>query len=308
MGKCTYILAQSCGSSTGGALVMSSHGLSEGSGVRTAGLGCPVGGGKGLGADGSKAFWEIRADTSTLKAGLLRTRHWGQLYFQRLLFLSGFPSHLLVRAHLAYGSKGTREEAQIPCPGGCPFGPWSGDRSGAHTLYRLFWKRQTVTPTHLRLGLACSLNRRAGVSVALSPRCHPQRMLTLSGRWEVLAESALSPGALHPSPHPELFFRVTVKNETRGKEGVSCVSKVFITLPQTTVTLLKDRHVLVSPVLFCVCQAATCGCSLSCGLLWPHPGQPCSLQTLLAVGSREEEVVRIAVDGVMPSRMNMGVC
>ncbi|KAI5945468.1 Zonadhesin [Manis javanica] len=43
----------------------------------------------------------------------------------------------------------------------------------------------------------------------------------------------------------ELFFRVTVKNETRGKEGVSCVSKVFITLPQTTVTLLKDRHVLV---------------------------------------------------------------
>ncbi|KAI5128121.1 Zonadhesin [Manis pentadactyla] len=43
----------------------------------------------------------------------------------------------------------------------------------------------------------------------------------------------------------ELFFRVAVKNEVRGQEGVSCVSKVFVTLPQTTVTLLKDRHRLV---------------------------------------------------------------
>ncbi|XP_054416280.1 LOW QUALITY PROTEIN: zonadhesin [Pongo abelii] len=41
------------------------------------------------------------------------------------------------------------------------------------------------------------------------------------------------------------FFRVTAKNEEQGQEGMSCLSKVYVTLPETTVTLLKGRRTLV---------------------------------------------------------------
>ncbi|XP_013364902.1 PREDICTED: zonadhesin isoform X1 [Chinchilla lanigera] len=47
----------------------------------------------------------------------------------------------------------------------------------------------------------------------------------------------------HNSTEP--FFRVTAKNEYRGQEGVSCLSKVYITLSKTTVTLLKGRRIMV---------------------------------------------------------------
>nr|XP_020731609.1 zonadhesin isoform X1 [Odocoileus virginianus texanus]XP_020731619.1 zonadhesin isoform X1 [Odocoileus virginianus texanus] len=43
----------------------------------------------------------------------------------------------------------------------------------------------------------------------------------------------------------EPFFRVTVKNEERGQEGASCLSRVSVTLSETTITLLKGRHTLV---------------------------------------------------------------
>ncbi|KAM6156401.1 zonadhesin [Erethizon dorsatum] len=43
----------------------------------------------------------------------------------------------------------------------------------------------------------------------------------------------------------EPFFRVTAKNEERGQEGVSCLSKVYVTLNETTITLLKGRRTLV---------------------------------------------------------------
>ncbi|XP_042638903.1 zonadhesin [Orycteropus afer afer] len=41
------------------------------------------------------------------------------------------------------------------------------------------------------------------------------------------------------------YFKVAIKNEERGQEGVSCLSKVYVTLPQTTITLLKGRHTLI---------------------------------------------------------------
>uniref|UniRef100_G3T752 Zonadhesin n=1 Tax=Loxodonta africana TaxID=9785 RepID=G3T752_LOXAF len=41
------------------------------------------------------------------------------------------------------------------------------------------------------------------------------------------------------------YFRVTVKNEEQGQEGVSCLNKVYVTLAQTTITLLKGRRTLV---------------------------------------------------------------
>ncbi|XP_037670984.1 zonadhesin [Choloepus didactylus] len=41
------------------------------------------------------------------------------------------------------------------------------------------------------------------------------------------------------------YFRVTTKMEERGREGISCLSKVYVTLSKTTITLLKGRHTLV---------------------------------------------------------------
>lgn len=66
------------------------------------------------------------------------------------------------------------------------------------------------------------------------------------GAQECLFNESL--GALHPSPHPEPFFRVTVKHEERGPKGVSSLSKVYVRLPETTITLLKGRRTLVSPI------------------------------------------------------------
>ncbi|XP_058536939.1 zonadhesin [Ochotona princeps] len=43
----------------------------------------------------------------------------------------------------------------------------------------------------------------------------------------------------------DTFFRVTAKNEERGQEGMACLSRVDVTLPETTITLLKGRHTLV---------------------------------------------------------------
>ncbi|XP_078295954.1 zonadhesin isoform X1 [Panthera onca] len=43
----------------------------------------------------------------------------------------------------------------------------------------------------------------------------------------------------------EPFFRVAAKNEDRGQEGMSCLSKVYVTLHEITITLLRDRRTLV---------------------------------------------------------------
>ncbi|KFO36873.1 Zonadhesin [Fukomys damarensis] len=47
----------------------------------------------------------------------------------------------------------------------------------------------------------------------------------------------------HNSTEP--FFRVTAKNEEQGQEGVSCLSKVYVTLLETTVKLLRGRQTMV---------------------------------------------------------------
>ncbi|XP_051018087.1 LOW QUALITY PROTEIN: zonadhesin [Acomys russatus] len=43
----------------------------------------------------------------------------------------------------------------------------------------------------------------------------------------------------------DLFFRITAKIQERGVEGVSCLDKVFVTLPEITVTLMRGRHTLI---------------------------------------------------------------
>eukprot|EP00072_Mus_musculus_P074533 XP_017176296.1 PREDICTED: zonadhesin isoform X5 [Mus musculus] len=41
------------------------------------------------------------------------------------------------------------------------------------------------------------------------------------------------------------FFRITANTEERGVEGVSCLDKVVISLPETTVTMISGRHTLI---------------------------------------------------------------
>nr|KAF6491512.1 zonadhesin [Molossus molossus] len=43
----------------------------------------------------------------------------------------------------------------------------------------------------------------------------------------------------------EPFFRVAAKNEERGHEDMSCLSEIYVTLPETTITLLRGRRTLV---------------------------------------------------------------
>nr|XP_025875391.1 LOW QUALITY PROTEIN: zonadhesin [Vulpes vulpes] len=43
----------------------------------------------------------------------------------------------------------------------------------------------------------------------------------------------------------EPFFRVAAKNEDRGQKGMSYLSKIYVTLPGVTITLLKGREMLV---------------------------------------------------------------
>ncbi|XP_038523950.1 zonadhesin isoform X1 [Canis lupus familiaris] len=43
----------------------------------------------------------------------------------------------------------------------------------------------------------------------------------------------------------EPFFRVAAKNEDRGQKGMSYLSKIYVTLPGVTITLLKGRETLV---------------------------------------------------------------
>ena len=78
MGKCTYILAQPCGNSTGRILEMPPHGLGVGSEIRRAGHGVHWPAGKGQsrwqGQDGSKAGGRARDDTSIPKQDFVRTR------------------------------------------------------------------------------------------------------------------------------------------------------------------------------------------------------------------------------------------
>lgn len=57
-----------------------------------------------------------------------------------------------------------------------------------------------------------------------------------------------------------------MKNEQRGLEGVSCLSKVSVTLSETTITLLKGRHTLVRPS-----STQPPGAAAGGGLICPAP-------------------------------------
>lgn len=155
---------------------------------------------------------------------------------------------LWIRRFLGWLGLGSAWQRRSLSPGGTD--SW-------HTAPRCSGRR----PTPARV-LPPLLNRRAATFVALYPLRAQGRlgMAPSVGAQRCFWNEPL--GALRPSPCPEPFFRLTVKNEERGQEGVSCLSKVYVTLPETTITLLKGRHTLVSPFSTQPCRAAGLGCGL----------------------------------------------
>ncbi|KAL0605468.1 Zonadhesin [Plecturocebus cupreus] len=88
------------------------------------------------------------------------------------------------------------------------------------------------------------------------------------------------------------FFRVTAKNKEQGLEGVCCLSKVHVTLPETTITLLKGRRTLVGG------QRVTLPAIPSKGVFLGASGRFVELQTEFGLWVRWDA----------PTLVNCGLC
>ncbi|XP_049555736.1 zonadhesin isoform X2 [Orcinus orca] len=98
----------------------------------------------------------------------------------------------------------------------------------------------------------------------------------------------------------EPFFRLTVKHEERGQEGVSCLSKVYVTLPETTITLLKGRHTLVGD------QRVTLPAIPSKGIFLTPSGRSVQLQTAFGLRVRWDGDQQLSVS--VPSTYSGKLC
>ncbi|KAF5918179.1 hypothetical protein HPG69_002820 [Diceros bicornis minor] len=98
----------------------------------------------------------------------------------------------------------------------------------------------------------------------------------------------------------EPFFRVTAKNEERGQEGVSCLSTVYVTLPETTVTLLKGRRTLVGG------QQVTLPAMPSKGVFLAPSGRFVELQTAFGLRVRWDGDQQLSVS--VPSTYSSKLC
>ncbi|XP_026981824.1 zonadhesin isoform X15 [Sagmatias obliquidens] len=98
----------------------------------------------------------------------------------------------------------------------------------------------------------------------------------------------------------EPFFRLTVKHEERGQEGVSCLSKVYVTLPETTITLLKGRHTLVGG------QRVTLPAIPSKGIFLTPSGRSVQLQTAFGLRVRWDGDQQLSVS--VPSTYSGKLC
>ncbi|XP_057605487.1 zonadhesin [Hippopotamus amphibius kiboko] len=98
----------------------------------------------------------------------------------------------------------------------------------------------------------------------------------------------------------EPFFRVTVENEERGQEGVSCLSKVYVTLSETAITLLKGRHTLVGG------QRVTLPAMPSKGVFLTPSGRFVQLQTAFGLRVRWDGDQQLSVS--VPSIYSGKLC
>ncbi|XP_004399188.1 PREDICTED: zonadhesin [Odobenus rosmarus divergens] len=78
----------------------------------------------------------------------------------------------------------------------------------------------------------------------------------------------------------EPFFRVAAKNEGRGEESISSLSKIYVTLPKVTITLLGGRRVLVGG------QQVTLPAIPSKGIFLASSGRFVELQTVFGLRVR----------------------
>ncbi|XP_048080450.1 zonadhesin [Ursus arctos] len=78
----------------------------------------------------------------------------------------------------------------------------------------------------------------------------------------------------------EPFFRVAAKNEGRGQESMSILSKIYVTLSKVTITLLGDRRVLVGD------QQVTLPAIPSKGIFLASSGRFVELQTVFGLRVR----------------------
>ncbi|XP_046945500.1 zonadhesin [Lynx rufus] len=98
----------------------------------------------------------------------------------------------------------------------------------------------------------------------------------------------------------EPFFRVAAKNEDRGQEGMSCLSKVYVTLHEITITLLRDRRTLVGG------KQVSLPAVLSKGIFLASSGRFVELQTAFGLRVRWDGNQQLYIS--VPSTYSRKLC
>ncbi|XP_032447447.1 zonadhesin [Lynx canadensis] len=98
----------------------------------------------------------------------------------------------------------------------------------------------------------------------------------------------------------EPFFRVAAKNEDRGQEGMSCLSKVYVTLHEITITLLRNRRTLVGGKQVCLPAVP------SKGIFLASSGRFVELQTVFGLRVRWDGNQQLYIS--VPSTYSSKLC
>ncbi|KAB0398213.1 hypothetical protein E2I00_014911 [Balaenoptera physalus] len=136
---------------------------------------------------------------------------------------------------------------------------------------------------------------------ALPPASSMETLITSPSTGGTLTSWASAPTSWpNPVATRQPFFRLTVKNKERVQEGVSCLSKVYVTLPETTITLLKGRHTLVGG------QRVTLPAIPSKGIFLTPSGRFVQLQTAFGLRVRWDGDQQLSVS--VPSTYSSKLC
>nr|XP_058142158.1 zonadhesin [Dasypus novemcinctus] len=192
-----------------------------------------------------------------------------------------FPVKCPPRAHLEScacpaSCQSPKPRCELPCKAGCVCNPGfvlSGSRCIRSSSCNCFYKNSVYKAEQEWFGPSCTERCRCsgsqvkcwasqcGTHRVCQQRngqygCYPQGNATctvygdphyLTFDWRPLTFTGKCTYILvQPCDNStDPYFRVAAKNEERGQGDVSCLSRVYVTLPQTTVTLLRGRQTLV---------------------------------------------------------------